>query len=103
MKRQVKKVNTKSSEDIIEEEPKECFCGECICGESLLRCESNQILPPPVSYEESRYGLFLTKKEWKKYIKYNGTIKFIPTHIGTRVLCKNDKNKWIDITDYKSW
>ena len=59
MKRQVKKVNTKSSEDIIEEEPKECFCGECICGESicgesLLRCESNQILPPPVSYEESR-------------------------------------------------
>lgn len=46
----------------------------------------------------------LTKEESEKIISYKATeVKFISGEIGVSVYCKNEKGKWIDITDYSTW
>ncbi|HRQ17751.1 MAG TPA: hypothetical protein PL085_11790 [Agriterribacter sp.] len=46
----------------------------------------------------------LTKEESEKIRSYKATeVKFISDEIGVSVYCKNEKGKWIDVTDYSTW
>jgi len=46
----------------------------------------------------------LTSKELAKVKEYGtNVVKMMTTGIGTSVSTLNDKNEWVDITDYDSW
>ena len=76
-----------------------------------LNCETSEALTPIYEYLQKQLLIQrvsncyqLTSKELAKVKEYGtNVVKMMGTGIGTSVSTLNDKNEWVDITDYDSW